>query len=95
LEAFTSQGGSSDSIDSYNEEEEEEEDVSIQGHSGNRVAYAESKYWSEVSPYWRSIIGLHHNEMVSMFGSLAIVDPGTIPVGMVDAFKSARVRWEL
>ena len=108
LEAFASQGGSSDGIDSdkeegeeeeeeeekEKEEEEEEEDVSIQGHSGNRVVYT-SKYWSKVSPYWQSIIGLHHNEMVNMFGSLAIVDPGTIPVGMVDAFKGARVRWEL
>lgn len=50
--------------------------------------------WSGLSPYWQWVIGLHHDTMVRKFGSLAVVEAGSIPVGMVDVFKGSRMRWE-
>ena len=50
--------------------------------------------WSGLSPYWKWVIGLHHHEMIKKFGSLAIVDSNAVPVGMVEVFKSSKVRWE-
>ena len=52
------------------------------------------KNWYDLSPYWQWVIALHHDEMVRTFGSLAVVEAGTIPVGMVDVFKGSRTRWE-
>ncbi|KLO19096.1 hypothetical protein SCHPADRAFT_912892 [Schizopora paradoxa] len=50
--------------------------------------------WSDLSPYWKWVIGVHHDAMVHKFGSLAVVEAGSIPVGMVDVFKGSRMRWE-
>ncbi len=50
--------------------------------------------WSSLSPYWQWVIGVHHDAMVRKFGSLAVVEAGSIPVGMVDVFKGSRMRWE-
>ncbi|OCB92170.1 hypothetical protein A7U60_g462 [Sanghuangporus baumii] len=45
-------------------------------------------------PYWQWIIALHHDAMVKKFGSLAVVDPATVPAGMVSVFKGSRMKWE-
>ena len=37
---------------------------------------------------------LTYLEMIKKFGSLAIVDSNAVPVGMVEVFKSSKVRWE-
>lgn len=50
--------------------------------------------WSQLKPYWQWVIALHHNEMICKFGSLAVVDPDAVPVGMVDVFKRSRLRWD-
>ncbi|TDL26815.1 reverse transcriptase-like protein [Rickenella mellea] len=50
--------------------------------------------WYGLSPYWKWVISLHHDQMLSKFGSLAMVEPWSIPVGMVGVFKSSRMRWE-
>lgn len=50
--------------------------------------------WDALKPYWKWLISLYHDEMVKKFGSITIVDPTTIPVGMLGVFKSSKVRWE-
>ncbi|KAI5117648.1 hypothetical protein M0805_001304 [Coniferiporia weirii] len=50
--------------------------------------------WSKLSPYWQWVIGLHHDVMVEKFGSLAIVEPTSVLVGMVSVFKGSRMKWE-
>ena len=50
--------------------------------------------WAGLPRYWQWVIGLHHHEMIRKFGSLAIVDPNAVPVGMVSVFKSSRMKWE-
>ncbi len=53
-----------------------------------------SMSWSTLSSYWQWVIGVHHDAMVHKFGSLAVVEAGSIPVGIVDVFKGSRMRWE-
>jgi len=50
--------------------------------------------WGSLDAYWKWIINLHHVEMESKFGGLAIVEPSSIPVGMLGVFNSSRTRWE-
>ncbi|EJC99768.1 uncharacterized protein FOMMEDRAFT_127959 [Fomitiporia mediterranea MF3/22] len=50
--------------------------------------------WSSLRPYWQWVIALHHDEMVKKFGGLAVVEPTSIPVGMVSVFKGSRMKWE-
>ncbi|EJC99769.1 uncharacterized protein FOMMEDRAFT_148609 [Fomitiporia mediterranea MF3/22] len=50
--------------------------------------------WNSLRPYWKWVIALHHDQMVKKFGSLAVVDPTSVPVGMVSVFKSSRMKWE-
>ena len=85
-----SQGGTltgRDGVNFFDKDDDEWESDTEEMHN--------NMIWSNLSPYWKWIIGLHHNEMVSKFGSLAIIDPGSIPVGMVDVFRNARVHWAL
>ncbi|KAL5492944.1 hypothetical protein ACEPAI_4392 [Sanghuangporus weigelae] len=46
--------------------------------------------WHTLLPYWQWIIALHHDAMVKKFGSL--VDPATVPAGMVSVFKGSRMK---
>lgn len=50
--------------------------------------------WHSLTNYWKWIVGLHHHEMIKKFGSLAIVDPNAVPVGMVAVFRNSRMKWE-
>jgi hypothetical protein len=44
--------------------------------------------------YQKWVIGLYADEVVERFGSLEVVDPTLIPVGMVQLFRSSRMRWD-
>ncbi|KAL5535836.1 hypothetical protein ACEPAF_3930 [Sanghuangporus sanghuang] len=57
-------------------------------------AFGGATDWDTLRPYWQWIIALHQDQMVKKFGSLAVVDPTTVPVGMVSVFKSSRMKWE-
>ncbi|KAL5494914.1 hypothetical protein ACEPAI_376 [Sanghuangporus weigelae] len=57
-------------------------------------AFGGATNWNTLRPYWQWIIALHHEQMVKKFGSLAVVDPATVPVGMVSVFKGSRMKWE-
>ncbi|KAF4562975.1 hypothetical protein EYR40_007307 [Pleurotus pulmonarius] len=44
--------------------------------------------------YARYVLALYGEELVQMFGSLELVDANLIPVGMVDLFKTSKLRWD-
>ena len=43
--------------------------------------------------YMRWIAQLYGHDMMERFGGLKIVDPGLLPIGMVNLFRSGRVKW--
>ncbi|CAF0862181.1 unnamed protein product [Adineta steineri] len=53
-----------------------------------------SETWQGLTFYWKWLISLHHEEMIKKYGSLLIVEPTSIPVGMVAVFRNSRTRWE-
>ncbi|KAI5119813.1 hypothetical protein M0805_006946 [Coniferiporia weirii] len=52
------------------------------------------KEWKGLSPYWQWVIGMHHDVMVKKFGSLATVEPASVPGGMISVLKGSRMKWE-
>lgn len=48
----------------------------------------------EIAYYARWTLSMYENEMAETFGSLSIVDPTLIPVGMVELFRQSRIQWE-
>lgn len=44
--------------------------------------------------YWMWVASLYGPDMTERFGELNIVDPGLLPMGMVNLFRSGRVKWE-
>lgn len=50
--------------------------------------------WSSMSVYWQWIVACFGEGMVRKWGGLEVVRPGSLPVGMIDAWKSKRLRWE-
>ncbi|KAL0951138.1 hypothetical protein HGRIS_007873 [Hohenbuehelia grisea] len=43
-------------------------------------------------PAW--VVALYGEELLKKFGTLEVVDPNLIPVGMVQLFKTSRMKWE-
>jgi hypothetical protein len=52
-----------------------------------------TRSWGMMSPYWRWVAMMYGPEVLERFGSLNIVDPGLLPMGMVSFFKEKRVQW--
>lgn len=50
--------------------------------------------WSNMSVYWRWVVACYGKGMVDKWGGLEVVRPGSLPVGMVDVWKSKKVKWE-
>jgi hypothetical protein len=44
--------------------------------------------------YWRWVAQLYGPDMTERFGGLNIVDAGLLPMGMVNLFRSGRVKWQ-
>ena len=44
--------------------------------------------------YWRWVAQLYGPDMRERFGGLNIVDAGLLPIGMVNLFRSGRVKWQ-
>ncbi|KAG9221393.1 hypothetical protein CCMSSC00406_0009842 [Pleurotus cornucopiae] len=44
--------------------------------------------------YAHYVLALYGEELVRMFGSLELVDANLIPVGMVDLFKTSKLKWD-
>ncbi|KAL0952375.1 hypothetical protein HGRIS_006652 [Hohenbuehelia grisea] len=49
---------------------------------------------SKLDYYGSWVVALYGEELLKKFGKLAVVDPNLIPVGMVQLFKTSRMRWE-
>jgi hypothetical protein len=47
-----------------------------------------------VSVYWKWVVACFGEEMVKKWGGLEVVPPGSLPVGMVEVWKSKKVMWE-
>ena len=51
--------------------------------------------WSyNMKSYEKWVTGLYADEVIERFGSLEVVDPTLIPVGMVQLFRASRLRWD-
>ncbi|KAJ5975708.1 hypothetical protein N7481_009415 [Penicillium waksmanii] len=50
--------------------------------------------WSIMTPYWRWVAELYHDEMVHTYGSLAAVNREFMPLGVVKTLKEGRFRWQ-
>jgi hypothetical protein len=48
--------------------------------------------WNSMDYYDKWVVSLYGEEVMKNFGSLEVVDPALIPVGMVQLFRSSRVR---
>jgi len=68
--------------------------LSIIGDGIEAFGSSVSASWQGLTYYWKWLISLHHEEMVKKYGSLLIVEPTSIPVGMVAVFRNSRTRWE-
>ncbi|KAG4032088.1 hypothetical protein MFRU_007g00020 [Monilinia fructicola] len=44
--------------------------------------------------YWKWVVKLYGEEMRERFGGLAVVDKGLLPTGMVNMFRSGKVKWQ-
>ena len=50
------------------------------------------KYWGMMDWYEKWVISIYGPEFVKKYGSLEAVDPNLIPVGMVELFRSSRMK---
>ncbi|CAA7262530.1 unnamed protein product [Cyclocybe aegerita] len=48
--------------------------------------------WDSMNWYQRWIISIYGDGVVKKFGSLAVIDPNLIPIGMVELFKTSRMK---
>ncbi|EPS25227.1 hypothetical protein POX_c03631 [Penicillium oxalicum] len=53
-----------------------------------------STTWKTMTPYWRWVAELYHDEMVRTYGSLAAVNRELMPLGVVKTLKEGRFRWQ-
>ncbi|RMZ91693.1 hypothetical protein DV736_g1053, partial [Chaetothyriales sp. CBS 134916] len=44
-------------------------------------------------PYWRWIVAVYGPEIVERYGSLQMVDPGQVPLGVVGVMRAGKIRW--
>ncbi|THV52550.1 hypothetical protein BGAL_0076g00350 [Botrytis galanthina] len=44
--------------------------------------------------YWKWVVKLYGEEMIEIFGGLAVVDKGLLPTGMVNLVRSGKVQWQ-
>ena len=51
-------------------------------------------YPNMLDGYWRWVAQLYGPDMTERFGGLNIVDAGLLPIGMVNLFRSGRVKWQ-
>lgn len=53
-----------------------------------------SANWAKMTPYWRWVAELYHDEMVRTYGSLAAVNREFMPLGVVKTLQERRFRWQ-
>ncbi|KAJ5682498.1 hypothetical protein N7462_005663 [Penicillium macrosclerotiorum] len=71
---------------------------SQRGLKGSRDGAAKSgpisANWADMTPYWRWIGELYHDEIVRKYGSLAAVNREFMPLGVLKTLKEDRLRWQ-
>lgn len=50
--------------------------------------------FDSMSVYWKWVVARYAAEMKHKFNGLEAVTPGILPIAMVEAFRSMRIRWE-
>ncbi|KGO46653.1 reverse transcriptase [Penicillium expansum] len=53
-----------------------------------------SPYWGQMTPYWRWVAELYHEDMVRTYGSLAAVNRESMPLGVVKTLREGKFRWQ-
>lgn len=64
--------------------------VALIGRAQNEL----SSGWYGETTYDKYIFALYSNEIFARFGTLTIVEPTLIPVGMVSVFKNSKISWD-
>lgn len=65
----------------------------LKGPKGKASKVTIGPRWSRMTPYWRWVAELYHDEMVQTYGSLAAVNREFMPLGVVKTLKEGRFRW--
>ncbi|KAI2610312.1 uncharacterized protein GGS25DRAFT_488366 [Hypoxylon fragiforme] len=47
-------------------------------------------HWESMSPYWRLVVQLYGPELMDKIGCLNMVEPGSLPMGMISAFHEGQ-----
>lgn len=50
--------------------------------------------WNNMTPYWRWVAELYHDEMVRTYGSVAAVNQEFMLLGVVKTLQEERFRWQ-
>ena len=50
--------------------------------------------WDLMTAYWRWVVACYGGGVVKQWGGLEVVRPGSLPMGMVEVWKSRKVMWE-
>jgi len=59
---------------------------------GQASSISHGNKWNNMDWYERWVVSLYGEEVVKRFGGLEVVDPTLIPVGMVQLFRSSRMK---
>ena len=52
------------------------------------------KNFNSMDSYWKWIVAVFGPEIVEKYGSLQMVDPGQVPLGVVSVMKAGKIRWK-
>ena len=67
----------------------------LKGNNGKAIKPGPiSADWARMTPYWRWVAELYHDEMVRTYGILAAVNGESMPLGVVKTLKEGRFRWQ-
>lgn len=50
--------------------------------------------FTAMDPYWQWIVTVQGPEILKKFGSLQMIDSATVPLGVVNVMKAAKIRWK-
>ncbi|KAL1920363.1 uncharacterized protein VTP21DRAFT_740 [Calcarisporiella thermophila] len=50
--------------------------------------------WNEITPYWQWMLCHYGGQLLQEFGSIAFMNRELIPLGMISALKSTKIKWD-
>jgi hypothetical protein len=53
-----------------------------------------TKPFSKMTPYWKWMLAVYGRQVVEKYGGIQIVDPATVPLGVVSVMKVEKMRWQ-